>query len=52
MNVEVGAKIAKEAIDKKKHNVIIFSHGLSNHLHGASVLCKELASQGYIVFSL
>ena len=35
-----------------KFNIIIFSHGLGGHMHSSSILCKELASFGYLVFSI
>lgn len=50
MQVEVEAPLLKLA--EKKYNAIIFSHGIEGHMHSSSILCKYLASQGYIVFSL
>lgn len=52
LNVESGADISLEALNVKQNNVVIVSHGLSSHLNGHSILCKELASQGYVVFSM
>ncbi|CAD8124555.1 unnamed protein product [Paramecium sonneborni] len=33
-------------------DVIIFSHGFSQHRNAYTALCQQLASEGYIVFSL
>jgi predicted dienelactone hydrolase len=35
--------------EDKSYPVIIFSHGLSSHMHSHSVRAKQLASEGYIV---
>lgn len=53
MDVQQDAPLAPETCDAgKKVNAVIVSHGLSSHLHGQSILCKQLASMGYLVFSL
>ena len=35
----------------RKMPIAIVSHGLKGHAHSQSGLCRELASQGFIVFS-
>ena len=37
---------------ERKYTVLIFSHGLGEHYSQNSVLMEELASHGYIVFSI
>jgi hypothetical protein len=49
IKVIINAKIVGEINTFK---VIIFSHDLSFHKNSSSVICKELASRGYIVLSL
>lgn len=50
MYVNVDAELLKVSHDR--HNVILFSHGVEGHMHSGSIICKFLASQGYIVFSI
>ncbi|MBN1272974.1 MAG: hypothetical protein JXB26_11960 [Candidatus Aminicenantes bacterium] len=38
--------------DKKKYPILIFSHGWGEHFSQNSILMEELASHGYIVFSI
>ncbi|CAD8145160.1 unnamed protein product [Paramecium octaurelia] len=37
---------------KEELDVIIFSHGFSQHRNAYTALCQQLASEGYVVFSL
>ena len=37
---------------KKQYPVILYSHGLNGYLMDSTVLCTDLASCGYIVFSV
>ena len=43
---------ARASSDRKKYPVLIFSHGWGEHYSQNTILMEELASHGYIVFSL
>ena len=49
MNVKYKAPLAKM---EKKLNPIIFSHGIGGSVTFFSSICKDLASQGHLVFAL
>jgi hypothetical protein len=40
------------SIQKKEYPVLVFSHGWSEHYSQNSILMEELASYGYIIFSI
>ncbi|CAD8206538.1 unnamed protein product [Paramecium octaurelia] len=42
---------AEQPLLDEKLDVIIFSHGFTQHRNAYTFLCQELASEGYIVFS-
>lgn len=51
MDVDRDAQIDDE-LQNKKLPVMIFSHGIRGHRNIASGLCREFASQGFVVYSL
>ncbi|CAD8176937.1 unnamed protein product [Paramecium pentaurelia] len=42
----------EQPLINKELDVIIFSHGFSQHRNAYTTLCQQLASEGYVVFSL
>ncbi len=53
--VKVDAPLVKLAENDKhegKYIPIIFSHGVGNTMSWFSTICKDIASQGHIVFSI
>ena len=55
LNIKLGVQTqAKLCIDdiNKKYKTIIFIHGLSSHRNAYAIFFRELASMGYIVFTI
>lgn len=52
LGVNKNAEIVKIEGNDKGYPVIVFSHGLSANIHIYSILLKEWASHGFVVFSV